>query len=134
MKYLIDTNISIYIMNQHPAKVIQKFKQHEVGDIAVSTITISELQFGVSKSASPEKNQNRLDEFLTPLQILPYDSVAAAAYGEIRHQLEKKGQPIGPLDLLIAAHAIGHGLILITNNERAFNRIDDLKIENWAHR
>jgi tRNA(fMet)-specific endonuclease VapC len=132
MKYLIDTNICIYIMNKLPAEVIKKFKQFELGEIGLSTITVSELQYGVAKSIHREKNQQRLEEFIAPLEILTYDEPAARTYGHIRFQLEKRGQPIGPLDLLIAAHALSQNLILITNNDKEFKRIKNLKVENWA--
>ena len=132
MRYLIDTNICIYIMNKRPIEVINRFKEHQVGEIGISTITLSELQFGVSKSAYPQKNQVRLDEFTAPFEIAPYDEIAARAYGLIRNQLKKSGRPIGPLDMLIAAHAVGHGLILVTNNEKEFRRIKELTVENWT--
>ena len=132
MKYLIDTNICIYIMNRRPANVIQKFKHLEVGEIGLSAITLSELQFGVAKSTQRELNRQRLNEFIAPLEILAYDDLAAEFYGDIRNQLEKSGQPIGPLDMLIAAHALSRDLILVTNNETEFKRIVNLKVENWA--
>ncbi len=132
MKYLIDTNICIYIMNKRPPAVIKKFKRFELGEIGISTITVSELQYGVSKSNHRKKNADRLEEFLAPLEMLTYDQMAARVYGDIRFQLENLGQPIGPLDLLIAAHAASRNLVLITNNEREFKRIKILKVENWA--
>lgn len=132
MKYLIDTNICIYIMNQRPPEVIQKFKSQEIGEIGVSSITVSELQYGVAKSTFPEQNSKRLEAFLAPFQILPYDENAAKYYGEIRSQLEKKGQTIGPLDLLIAAHAMSCALTLVTNNAKEFERVASLEVENWC--
>lgn len=132
MRYLIDTNICIYIINQRPISVIQRFKQVEVGEIGVSTITVSELQYGVAKSRHPEQNQRRLDEFLAPFPLVPYDERAAAVYGVIRSQLEKRGLPIGPLDLLIAAQAISRGLVLVTNNSREFEGVKALHLENWV--
>lgn len=132
MRYLIDTNICIYIMNKHPAAVIKKFKQFELGEIGISAITVSELQYGVAKSNYREKNQQRLEEFIAPLEILTYDEMAARAYGDIRFELEECSQPIGPLDLLIAAHALSKDLVLITNNDKEFKRIKKLKVENWA--
>ena len=132
MKYLIDTNICIYIINKRPTAVIKKFKQFELGEIGISTITVSELQDGVAKSTYRKKNEVRLEEFLAPLEILTYDQTAARVYGDIRFQLEKRGRPIGPLDLLIAAHAISQNLVLITNNDKDFKRIEKLKIENWT--
>ena len=132
MKYLLDTNICIYIMNKRPKEIIEKFKKFEPGEIGISTITVSELHYGISKSRHQKKNQLRLEEFLAPLEILDYDEEAAGAYGDIRFQLEKLGRPIGPLDLLIAAQAASRGLILVTNNDKEFNRIKNLIVENWT--
>jgi tRNA(fMet)-specific endonuclease VapC len=117
-------------MNKRPPEVILKFKNKEVGQIAISSITVSELQYGVSKSKYREQNLKRLEEFLTPFQILPYDEHASKFYGEIRSQLENKGTIIGSLDLLIAAHALSQNLVLVTNNEKEFKRIPYLKVEN----
>jgi len=132
MNFLIDTNICVYIINKRPIEVIKRFKDKEVGQIGISSITVSELQYGVSKSRFREQNSKRLEEFLTPFQILPYDEDAANFYGEIRSHLEKQGSIIGPLDLLIAAHALSQNLVLVTNNEKEFNRIPSLKVENWV--
>jgi tRNA(fMet)-specific endonuclease VapC len=98
----------------------------------VSTITVSELQYGVAKSKNRRLNEQRVEEFLSPLEILPYDEIAASIYGDIRLQLEKVGKPIGPLDLLIAAQALSRKLVLITNNEKEFKRVNNLKVENWV--
>lgn len=130
---MIDTNICIYIMNQRPPGVINKFKNFEVGDIGVSSITVAELQYGVEKSGHPRMNQGRLDAFIAPFDIVGFDQSAASAYGGIRFQLEMQGQPIGPLDLLIAAQAVAGELILVTNNEKEFKRISGLKVQNWAN-
>lgn len=119
-------------MNKRPIEVIHKFKQFDVDEICVSTITVSELQHGVSRSRDRKLNKQRVEEFLSPFEIIAYDEVAANIYGDIRHQLEKAGEPIGPLDLLIAAHALSGNFILITNNEKEFKRVKNLKIENWA--
>jgi tRNA(fMet)-specific endonuclease VapC len=132
MTYLLDTCICIYLINKRPLSLISKFKQHQPGEIGISVITASELQYGVAKSSRKEENQERLDAFLAPFDILPYDAEAVAAYGGIRAELEKKGQLIGPLDMLIAAQALSSGLILVTNNEKEFQRIPGLQIENWA--
>jgi len=133
IKYLIDTNICIYIMNKRPIEIIHKFKQFDVGEIGVSTITVSELQYGVAKSKNYRLNEQRIEEFLSPLEILPYDEIAAGIYGDIRLQLEKSGEPIGPLDLLFAAQALSRDLVLITNNEKEFKRVNNLKVENWVN-
>ena len=119
-------------MNKRPIDVIRKFKQFEPGEISISSITVSELQYGVEKSVQQKKNRLRLEEFMAPFRILPYDEFAAKTYGAIRFQLEKQGQPIGPLDLLIAAHALSQKLTLVTNNDKEFKRIKNLKVENWA--
>jgi tRNA(fMet)-specific endonuclease VapC len=119
-------------MNKRPIGIIHKFKQFDVGDIGVSTITVSELEYGVAKSKNRRLNEQRVEEFLSPLEILPYDEIAASIYGDIRLQLEKSGEPIGPLDLLIAAQALSRELVLITNNEKEFKRVHNLKVENWA--
>ncbi|WP_417912960.1 type II toxin-antitoxin system tRNA(fMet)-specific endonuclease VapC [Candidatus Electronema sp. TJ] len=132
MIYLLDTCICIYLINKRPPSLISNFKQHQPGEIGISVITASELQYGVAISSRKKENQERLDVFLAPFDILPYDAKAVAAYGGIRAELEKKGQPIGPLDMLIAAQALSGGLILVTNNEKEFQRIPGLKIENWA--
>ena len=120
-------------MNKRPIGIIHKFKQFDVGEIGVSTITVSELQYGVAKSKNYRLNEQRIEEFLSPLEILPYDEIAAGIYGDIRLQLEKSGEPIGPLDLLFAAQALSRDLVLITNNEKEFKRVNNLKVENWGN-
>jgi len=119
-------------MNKRPIEIIHKFKQFDVGEIGVSTITVSELQYGVVKSKNRKLNKQRVEEFLTPLEIIPYDEIAANIYGDIRYNLDKRGEPIGPLDLLIAAHALSRNFVLITKNEKEFKRVKNLKIENWT--
>ena len=130
--FLIDTNICIYIMNNHPPEVIQKCRQIGVGNISVSSITVSELQYGVYKSKQIKSNIKRLDEFLSPFNILAYDENASNCYGKIRSHLEKNGAVIWPLDMLIAAHALSENLTLITNNEKEFKRVKSLKVKNWV--
>jgi len=132
MEYLLDTNICIYIINKKPIDVIEKFKKLPAGSVGISAITLAELQFGVIKSSNPEKNKVALNNFLVSLELLSYDFNATIEYGKIRVELEKKGSPIGPLDMLIASHALSLNLTLVTNNEREFNRIGGLKIENWT--
>lgn len=132
MEYLLDTNICIYIIKKRPVQVLRKFTGFAVGDIAISSITLAELQFGVVKSSNPEKNQEALDKFLTPIEILDFGYYASIEYGKIRAALERKGTPIGPLDMLIASHAKSMGLTLVTNNVKEFERIPGLKIENWV--
>lgn len=130
MKYLLDTNICIYLINKRPVKVFDKFKRYEISDVGISSITASELAFGVAKSRSA-KNREVLEEFLLPLHIAQYDTAAAMIYGDIRASLEAQGKTIGPLDMLIAAHALSLGATLISNNEKEFKRVAMLKVENW---
>jgi tRNA(fMet)-specific endonuclease VapC len=132
MEYLLDTNICIYIIKKRPASVLKKFESLSPGDVAISSITLAELYYGIMKSSNPKKNQEALDKFLIPLEILYFDYPATIEYGKIRAGLEKKGTPIGALDTLIASHAKSLNLTLVTNNEKEFERIPDLKIENWT--
>ncbi len=133
MKYLIDTNICIYIMNNHPPEVFKKFRDTGVEAIGISSITVSELYYGAYKSSKIKQNIKRVEEFLYPFEILPYDENASMEYGKIRSCLEKNGQIIGPLDMLIAAHAISRNLTVITNNTKEFKRIKSLQVENWVN-
>lgn len=132
MKLLLDTNICIYIIKQQPAEVLKHFLEYQIGDIGISSITLSELRFGVAKSTHREKNAKALDEFIIPLEVVPYDEAAAHVYGDIRATLEKAGTPIGSMDMLIAAHAVSLGIPLITNNTREFLRVPSLKIIDWT--
>jgi len=130
--YMLDTNICIYIIKRRPPEVIEKFRTFSVSEIAISSVTLAELEYGVSKSQYPEKNRDALALFVSPLNILSFDSLAAVKYGEIRAKLEKTGRVIGSMDMLIAAHAISQGLTLVTNNTNEFERIDSLRLENWT--
>ena len=120
MKYLLDTNICIYVIKRKPLQVLQKFSACSVGEIGVSSITVAELQYGVHKSQHLLQNQRALTQFLLPLVIADFDDQAAVAYGKIRAALEAQGTPIGSLDTLIAAHALGLDVTLVTNNTREF--------------
>lgn len=132
MIYLLDTNICIYTIKQKPEQLFDRFRRLEVGSAGISTITLSELYYGAEKSANPVKNKLALEQFLIPLEIIDFDYKAGVEYGQIRTKLEKKGLPIGSLDLLIAAHAKSLALILVTNNEKEFKRVEGLKVENWV--
>jgi tRNA(fMet)-specific endonuclease VapC len=132
MPYLLDTNICIYIIKKKPQSVLDKFNSIEPGEVAVSMITVSELYYGARKSSNPEKNLLALNKFLLPFNIFDFDLAAANRYSIIRTELESKGTPIGPLDTLIAAHAISLDYTLVTNNEREFNRVSGLQVENWV--
>ena len=131
MRYLLDTNTCIYIIKRSPEQVMLRFKRLRVGDVGVSVITVCELQYGVSNSSQPERNQRALTEFLGPLEVLDFPGAASTTYGEIRARLQRSGKPIGSYDLLLAAHALHDNLILVTNNIREFARVPDLRTENW---
>jgi tRNA(fMet)-specific endonuclease VapC len=132
MKLLLDTNICIYIIKQKPATVLQRFLEYQIGDIGISSITLSELRYGVAKSAHRDKNAKALDEFIIPLEVVSYDEAAAHVYGDIRASLEKAGTLIGSMDMLIAAHAVSLGIPLVTNNTREFLRISSLNLIDWT--
>ncbi|MBP9884700.1 MAG: type II toxin-antitoxin system VapC family toxin [Leptospiraceae bacterium] len=130
-QYLLDTNICIYIINKRPESVYKKFKKVNLENISISSITDFELRYGVEKSQKLEKNVQILEEFLGYLNILPFDTSDSMIAAAIRNRLEKKGEMIGPYDILIASQAISRDLVLVTNNEKEFKRIKELKIENW---
>ena len=132
MKLMLDTNICIYIIKQKPPEVLARFNRYDVGDIALSAVTVAELQYGVHKSQQSTRNQQALDQFLLPLIIVPFDQAAAVTYGDVRTSLERQGKPIGPLDTLIAAHALSLDLVLATNNVGEFGRVAGLRVENWV--
>ncbi|RLB70112.1 MAG: VapC toxin family PIN domain ribonuclease [Deltaproteobacteria bacterium] len=132
MKYMLDTNICIYIIKKKPAHVIERFRQTPISQIGISSITLSELEYGVAKSSKPDQNQFALAQFLAPLEISSYGDEAAQQYGMLRALLGKQGTPIGSLDMLIAAHGLSINCILVTNNEKEFNRVPNLKIDNWV--
>ncbi|WP_016952788.1 type II toxin-antitoxin system VapC family toxin [Anabaena sp. PCC 7108] len=132
MRYLLDTNICIYIIKQKPQKVLDKFQSLQISDIGISSITVAELEYGVAKSQQQEKNRNALLQFLLPLQIVEFNQASATIYGEIRSNLESQGIVIGAMDMLIAAHALSLGVTLVTNNVREFSRISTLSLENWV--
>ena len=113
--------------------MLRRFEDHEVGDVGVSSVTVAELRYGAERSSRPAQNHEALDAFLLPLEVLGFGPEgAAAAYGRVRAALERAGTPIGPLDTLIAAHALSLGVALVTNNVREFSRVSGLKIEDWT--
>jgi tRNA(fMet)-specific endonuclease VapC len=130
-QYLLDTNICIYIINKRPESVYKKFKKINLENIFISSITDFELRYGVEKSQKSEKNFQVIEDFLGYLNIVPFDNSASMIAASIRNRLEKKGEMIGPYDILIASQAIAKDLVLITNNEKEFKRIKEIKIENW---
>jgi tRNA(fMet)-specific endonuclease VapC len=132
MKFLLDTNMCIYLIKKKPPQVLQKFTDYSVGEIGISSITVAELQYGVEKSQHSTKNRRALEQFLIPLIIADFDEQAAEVYGKVRAALEAQGMPIGALDTLIAAQALSLGVTLVTNNTREFSRVPDLNLVNWA--
>jgi len=120
ISYMLDTNICIYIIKQKPANVITRFRQLPISSLAISSITLSELEYGVMKSSKPDQNQFALSQFAAPLEILPYGDDAALYYGKLSAFLEKQGTPIGSLDMLIAAHALSINYILVRTTKKNF--------------
>ena len=131
-RFLLDTNICIYIHRRRPGKVLARFQKLEPGDVAISVITWGELLYGAEKSKQRKKALEILAEFKTFVPVLPIPESAGNTYGIIRASLESMGQPIGNNDLCIAAHAKAAGLTIVTNNEREFRRIAGLKVQNWV--
>lgn len=130
-RFLLDTNICIYVIRERPARLRETFAA-AAGRMALSSITLAELQHGVERSSDPPRNQRVLDDFCSRLMVLDYGARAAIHYGAIRASLERAGLSIGVNDLHIAAHARSEGLVLVTNNRREFDRIEGLQVENWA--
>ena len=130
MRYMLDTNICIHLMKHTPC-VVDRFSEINNESVAISSITLAELEFGVCNSKAYEKNRAKLISFLTLVDILSFDNVAAVEYGIIRADLQKKGSVIGQLDMLIAAHARSNSLTLVTNNVREFERVQNLIIDDW---
>ncbi|QYF91962.1 type II toxin-antitoxin system VapC family toxin [Massilia sp. PAMC28688] len=128
---MLDTNILIYLIKQKPAQVMRRFSTHALTDISVSSISVAELEFGVTKSGST-RNQEALHGWLQLLHRPAFDDHAAHTYGLLRTALEANGTPIGPLDTLIAAHAMALDMTLVTNNVREFSRVPGLLIEDWT--
>jgi tRNA(fMet)-specific endonuclease VapC len=133
MRYMLDTNICIYIAKQNSPKVMARVSQLAPGEVAMSVVTYGELRFGAEKSARSAAALRSLNEFIEAVPVLPFDKEAGANYGRLRFDLEQRGRPIGSNDLWIASHCLQLGLTLVTNNEREFSRIPNLAIENWTH-
>jgi tRNA(fMet)-specific endonuclease VapC len=131
IRFMLDTNVCVELLRGRAPALFQRLRRYEPDDVGLSSITLAELQYGVAKSARPDHNATLLAQFCAPLAILPFDSPAAEAYGTVRAALERSGTPIGPLDTLIAAHALALNLTLLTNNEREFRRVGGLRVENW---
>ncbi len=132
MKYLLDTDICIYLINHRPEGLRRRFNRHPSGDIAISTVTVYELQYGIHRSRAIERNRAALELFLSPLTVLDFNREDAEACGRLRAGLESGGRIIGPYDLQIAAQALTRKLRLVTNNQREFSRVPGLRVENWV--
>jgi len=130
LRYMLDTNICIYIVKNRPPEVRNIFNER-AEHICLSSITVAELLYGAEKSRRRDHNLAVVENFAAHLDILPFDEQAAGHYGDIRADLERKGTPIGPYDLMIAGHARSEGQVLVTNNTREFDRVGGLRIENW---
>jgi len=131
LKYMLDTDIAIYVIKNRPAAARVRFRQYQ-GQLCISTVTMMELMYGAEKSAQPERNLRDIEGFVGRLDVLPYDGKAAFHTAQIRALLEKSGIPIGAYDQMIAGHARSCGLIVVTNNMREFQRVPGIQVENWA--
>lgn len=130
--YLLDTNICIYLIKKRPQQVVMNLKKHTIEQIMISSVTVAELYYGVRKSQYQQKNEDALIQFLSSFELVPFTDEDAFLYGEIRTDLEKKGQIIGPYDLQLAAQCLSRGMTIVTNNEKEFSRVANLKVENWT--
>ena len=131
MNYLLDTNICIYLMKGGYPKIEARLMMCRSDEVVLSSIVASELMYGAENSQNREKNLSQLKSFLGGFYVLPYGSESFEPYGQIRAYLRRKGQPIGAADMFIAAQAVAHNLVLVTNNEKEFNRVPNLRVENW---
>ena len=131
MKWMLDTDTCIALINRQPRDLIKRLQTKAVGDVGISSITLAELRHGVAKSTRRDQNRAALDRFLLPLDIAAFDDLAADLYGTVRADLETAGTPIGPLDTLIAGHAVSLNVVLVTHNVAEFRRVPGLRIEDW---
>lgn len=131
MRYLLDTNVWVDYLNQSFPSVTARIVRSDPGDLALSSIVLSELRYGADKSAHPQRNHARIDVLESEVPRLDFDNAAAISFGRLRADLESKGTPIGAYDMLIAGQALARGIVLVTDNQREFTRIPGLLIENW---
>ena len=131
-KFMLDIDICSYIMREKPIQVLKRFDSYEMEQFCISVVSYAEFIYGVKKSSNPEKHQRLVENFILHVDIIPWDCSAAEHYGQIRKELESRGQIVGNMDLMIAAHARSQGMTIVTNNERHFGRITGLRIENWT--
>ncbi len=133
MRFMLDTIICIYAIKHKPEQFFKELQKHDPSEVCISSVTYAELVHGVEKSTTIEKNRLALSLLLANIDVLDFDIKAANCYGKIRAELEKKGTPIGPLDMMIAGHAQSLGYTIVTNNDREFERAPDLLIVNWVN-
>lgn len=131
LKYMLDTNIAIYTIKNRPAEAREAFKAHD-GQMCISTITLMELMHSAVASLAVEQNLRDIEGFAARLDVLPYDSKAAAHTGQLRAELKKMGRPIGAYDEMIAGHARSQGLVVVTNNIKQFDYVPGIRLENWV--
>ncbi len=131
IRYLLDTNICTEVIRGRGEYVVSRLAACAIGEVGISSVTLAELAHGVEKSAKPAQNRIALQEFCAPLQICAFDDIAAFVHGRVRNDLEQRGTVIGPMDLLIAAHALALESTLVTNNMREFSRVADLSVDDW---
>jgi len=131
IRYMLDTSICVELIRGRAPAVLDRLQQFEIDEIAISIITLAELEYGAAKSNHPQRHESLLAQFCAPLAIVPFAELAAETYGKVRTTLERAGLPIGPLDTLIASHALSLGATLVSSNEREFRRVTDLQVENW---
>ena len=133
MKWMLDTDVCITLIRQQSPDLLRRLQTHQVGEVGVSVLTVAELSCGVEKSGHPSRNRAALEQFLMPLQLADFELAAAAArYGAVRADLDRRGQPIGAMDTLIAAHALSLGTTVVTRNRRDFGRVTGLRVEDWT--
>jgi len=130
LRYMLDTNVCIQVIKNRPEALRTRFNAN-AASLCISVVTLSELLYGAEKSARPEANRINVEQFTARLEVLPFDDDAAAHYGDIRATLERQRTPIGAYDMMIAAHARAHGLVIVTNNTREFTRVQGLRVEDW---
>jgi tRNA(fMet)-specific endonuclease VapC len=131
IRHILDTSVCIELVRARAPRVLARLRRKRIGTVGISSITLAELHFGAAKSSDPQRNMIALAHFCAPLELCPFEDDAAAAYGQVRAHLERAGTPIGPLDTLIAAHALALGVTLVTGNGREFARVPGLKVEDW---
>lgn len=132
LKFMLDTNIIIYIMKNRPEQVKERFKLHN-GQMCISSVTLGELVFGAEHSQQTDRNLTDIEEMTARIEVLPFKDKAAYHFGRIRSDLYRMGRPIGPYDMMIAGHARASAMILVTNNGKEFERVPGLQVENWVH-